>query len=76
MGELVSIHTIPVPAGWSPEQAWEHLSRGNRFEDAPRNDDDFDARGWRWASLEIDGALINADRIIDGRLVRVLGGPA
>ena len=22
------IHTIPVPEGWSVEQAWEHIARG------------------------------------------------
>lgn len=25
------IHTFPVPTGWSPEQAWEHHSRGEKL---------------------------------------------
>lgn len=25
---MTSIHTIPVPHGWTPEQAWEHIARG------------------------------------------------
>lgn len=24
-----AIHTIPVPAYWTPEQAWEHIARGH-----------------------------------------------
>jgi hypothetical protein len=24
-----TIHTIPVPGGWSPEQAWEAIKRGD-----------------------------------------------
>lgn len=24
----MAIHTIPVPEGWSPEQAWEAIRRG------------------------------------------------
>jgi hypothetical protein len=27
------VHTIPVPHGWSPEQAWEAIQRGDRLED-------------------------------------------
>jgi hypothetical protein len=23
------VHTIPVPRGWSPEQAWEAIKRGD-----------------------------------------------
>jgi hypothetical protein len=29
MGERPTIHTIPVPDGWSPEQAWEAIKRGD-----------------------------------------------
>jgi hypothetical protein len=29
----VAIHTIPVPRGWSPEQAWEAISRGDLLTD-------------------------------------------
>ena len=25
------VHTIPVPRGWSPEQAWEAIQRGEHF---------------------------------------------
>lgn len=25
------LHTIPVPSGWSVEQAWEAISRGDRL---------------------------------------------
>ena len=28
-----SIHTIPVPRGWSVEQAWEAISRGDLLTD-------------------------------------------
>lgn len=28
----VVIHTIPVPIGWSPEQAWEAIRRGDLLE--------------------------------------------
>lgn len=27
------VHTIPVPRGWSPEQAWEAISRGDLLTD-------------------------------------------
>jgi hypothetical protein len=27
------VHTIPVPRGWSPEQAWEAISRGELLTD-------------------------------------------
>lgn len=27
------VHTIPVPRGWSPEQAWEAISRGETLFD-------------------------------------------
>lgn len=27
------IHTIPVPHGWSPEQAWEAIRRGDPLTD-------------------------------------------
>lgn len=28
---MTVIHTIPVPAGWSTEQAWEAISRRHRL---------------------------------------------
>lgn len=33
MGETTVIHVIPVPRGWSIEQAWEHISRGELLTD-------------------------------------------
>lgn len=27
------VHTIPVPRGWSPEQAWEAIKRGEKLTD-------------------------------------------
>lgn len=27
------VHTIPVPRGWSPEQAWEAIRRGDELTD-------------------------------------------
>jgi hypothetical protein len=38
------IHTIPVPQGMSPEQAWEMIQRGEKLKD-PRP---------RWANIETD----------------------
>lgn len=29
MSEQVVIHTIPIPKGWSPEQAWEAIKRND-----------------------------------------------
>lgn len=29
----VALHVIPVPQGWSPEQAWEAISRGDLLTD-------------------------------------------
>jgi hypothetical protein len=31
------VHTIPVPHGWSPEQAWEAISRGELLKDPQPN---------------------------------------
>ncbi|MET0786570.1 MAG: hypothetical protein ABWY25_07690 [Paenisporosarcina sp.] len=38
------IHTIPVPYGWSPEQAWEATQRG----------DELPEEGERWVNVETD----------------------
>lgn len=38
------IHTIPVPRGMSPEQAWEMIQRGHKLKD----------RHPRWANIEAD----------------------
>lgn len=32
--EPTEVHTIPVPHGWSVEQAWEAISRGDVLPDA------------------------------------------
>jgi hypothetical protein len=39
------IHTIPVPHGWSIEQAWEAIKRGDLLPDD---------EGERWANVETD----------------------
>lgn len=39
------IHVIPVPAGWSVEQAWEAIQRGDRLTDPEP----------MWANVETDG---------------------
>jgi len=41
---MKSIHTIPVPDGWSIEQAWEAISRGDKL---PINTQ-------YWANVEVD----------------------
>lgn len=43
------VHTIPVPRGWSVEQAWEAIKRGDRIKDpAPR-----------WANVRVkEGRLV------------------
>jgi len=51
------IHTICVPRGWSPEQAWEAVKRG---EELPEKDDSF------WVNVETDH-LDNFIRIIDSK---------
>jgi hypothetical protein len=41
----MSVHTIPVPRGWSVEQAWEAIRRGDSLSDPfPR-----------WVNVETDG---------------------
>lgn len=43
------VHTIPVPAGWSPEQAWEAISRGVLLPETDVN----------WANILVrDGRMI------------------
>ncbi len=32
-GHRRQIHSIPVPLGWSPEQAWESIKRGDLLTD-------------------------------------------
>lgn len=33
MNHADGIHTIPVPRGWTVEQAWEHIKRGDQLPD-------------------------------------------
>lgn len=39
------LHVIPVPRGWSPEQAWEAIKRGDLLTDPDP----------AWASIRIQG---------------------
>jgi len=46
---MKEIHTIPVPRGWSVEQAWEAIARGDEITD----------KNPRWANVRVeDGKLI------------------
>jgi hypothetical protein len=46
---VTEIHTIPVPAGWSAEQAWEAISRGVEIPNGEPG----------WTNVEIvDGRLV------------------
>ena len=60
-----AFHVFPVPPGWSPEQAWEHHSRGNLLPTDEEPD---------WVTLEIEGGHFEgepgAEFLIGGRLVR------
>ena len=49
-GAPQTIHTIPVPAGWSVEQAWEAISRGDELPASPEG---------TWANV-----LVEADRLV------------
>lgn len=60
------IHTIPVPPGWTPEQAWEQISRGELLPtDYPESEQ-------RWVSVEVADSTIEDNRVTGGRLVRVI----
>jgi hypothetical protein len=49
VSQLDGVHTIPVPHGWSVEQAWEAIRRGDRLTDPEP----------RWANVLIrDGKLV------------------
>lgn len=46
---LWAVHTIPVPRGWSIEQAWEAISRGDTLKDEEPD----------WANVLVrDGMLV------------------
>lgn len=38
------VHTIPVPLGWSPEQAWEAITREQPMPTGPK----------RWANILVE----------------------
>lgn len=50
------INVIPVPAGWTVEQAWEHVRRGHLIPEelAPPEGDTVCPRGGYWALVESD----------------------
>lgn len=52
----VTIHVIPVPRGWSIEQAWEAIRRGDKLRHKRK-------RPPTWANVVADK---------DGNMVRVL----
>lgn len=63
----MSVHTIPVPRGWSPEQAWEHMVRGG-FLEHPEG-------GPVWTNIEAEDVMLEPlpdgrRRVAGGRLVR------
>lgn len=50
-----TIHTIPVPRGWSVEQAWEAIRRGDKLTDPEPS----------WVNIEsLDGQFV---RWLDAR---------
>lgn len=66
MSLKLSTHTIPVPPGWSPEQAWEHISRAQRLPT------DYPESECRWTSVVVDGFTSEGCFVTGGRLVEVL----
>jgi hypothetical protein len=46
--DMERIHTICVPRGWSPEQAWEAISRGDKL---PQQNLQFEDQ---WVNVETD----------------------
>jgi hypothetical protein len=66
----MGVHVIPVPLGWSPEQAWEHISRGLTL-DNPYGEPN-------WAVVEVEGVQTRvladgSEQVTAGRLVRLHG---
>lgn len=55
------LHTFPIPAGWSPEQAWEHHCRGQRL---PID------RSARWVNLTIQGGAQDGPFWRGGKLIK------
>jgi hypothetical protein len=58
-----SVHVIPVPPGWSPEQSWEHISRSKRLPT------DYPDSEQRWVSVVIEGFTSEGAFVTGGRLV-------
>lgn len=51
------IHTIPVPRGWSVEQSWEAISRGDLLTDP-------EPQGW--ANVEVvEGVMVRVLPVSD-----------
>lgn len=55
-----TVHTFPVPDGWSPEQAWEHHTRGHLLPDTG---------DCTWTIMTIAGGERIGRHWIGGRLV-------
>lgn len=66
MPERISVHTIPVPPGWSAEQAWECISRSERL---PTN---YPESACQWTSIRVEGYTSEGEFVTGGRLVEVL----
>lgn len=58
----MSVHTIHVPHGWSVEQTWEQITRGELVPE----------RDGSWVSIEVEGFRSEGNRVAAGRLVGVL----
>jgi len=61
----LSQHTIPVPPGWSAEQAWEHISRSERLPTDYPDDE------CRWVNVTIEDFSSEGIWVTGGRLVKV-----
>lgn len=56
---MIFLHVIPVPFGWSAEQAWEFISRGRKL--TRRQQERID-----WAIIEVDsGGRFLRERVED-----------
>lgn len=72
----IHVHTFPVPEGWSPEQAWEAHSRGERLPTMDLLNADASMDGLidddriRWVTLWIEGGSCVGQFWRGGRLVK------
>lgn len=48
---MAEVHVIPVPRGWSPEQAWEAIKRGDVLTDPVPSWANVVIRGGRFVEL-------------------------